>query len=103
MILDNDNVSLDRFLDLVDKNTKNLVSQSDVLLSNYLPRSLVSENSFDFLYGWLLGHVQASQLDLFRETYGRLPTREEFFLMMEYVEKYAVDIKNSIVVFQKSF
>lgn len=92
------------YLSLAENDIKNYITETTVRLDNYLPQKLFLgfENDYEFIRGWTLGQIQASCIDLFREVFGRPPTKEEYQKIVQLIIKYANDIQKEIETFYSS-
>lgn len=93
--------SFDKYTKMAEDDIKNFINQTPFLLKRYLPREklLGYENDFEFIRGWILGQIQASCIDLFREVFGRKPSEKEYSTILELIMKYKYDIQNQIKSF----
>ena len=92
------------YLRLAENDIKNYITETTARLDNYLPQKLLLgfENDYEFIRGWTMGQIQASCIDLFRETFGRPPTKEEYQKIVQLIIKYTNDIQKEIETFYSS-
>ena len=92
------NQRFDNYLVVLEKDINSFVQQTPTLLENYLPEKqmLGFENDFEFIRGWTMGHLHSDSISLFREIFGRNPTKEEYNSILQIIMKYNYDIQSQV-------
>jgi len=86
------------YLEILKRDIHNFVQRIPFLLDNYLPEEqmLGFENDFEFIRGWTIGQLHSDSISLFRETFGRNPSKEEYNSILQTIMKYNYDIQSQI-------